>query len=183
MRSIGLIFCWILPFLLQIPSIKAENVKVAYVSDGDTFGLVDGRKIRMLGIDTPELYYEDYYAEDAKQRLKALIGGKRVALQTDAFSDDTDRYGRYLRYVHFMERDLNLQLIAEGYAKVYGKYEIERLDDYYEAEKQAKEQRLGLWQNETALARGQELLFYGLGFALLLFVAIWQTMRRIRRKS
>ncbi len=183
MPLIRAIFSWTLVLFLFLPCLKAERVKVAYVSDGDTFGLEDGRKVRMLGIDTPELYYEDYYAEEAKQRLKSLIGGKQVELQTDAFSADTDRYGRYLRYVHFMERDLNLQLIEEGYAKVYGKYRIERLDKYYEAESLAQENRLGLWQNETALARGQELLFYGLGFALLLFVAIWQTMRRIRRKS
>lgn len=166
----------------MLPLASAKPVKVAYVSDGDTFSLVDGRKIRMLGIDTPELYEDDYYAEEAKQRLKDLIAGQRVELQRDAFSADTDRYGRYLRYVHFMERDLNLQLLQEGYAKVYGRYKIERLDAYYKAEEQAKAERLGLWQKEAALATGQELLFYGLGVALILFVAIWQTMRRIRRR-
>lgn len=183
MRQKRTLFNFLIAILFIPQAVHAETVKVAYVFDGDTFSLVDGRKVRMLGIDTPELHFEDFYAEEAKERLKALIGGQRVDLEVDPISADTDRYGRYLRYVHFMERDLNLQLIEEGYAKVFGKYKIERLEAYYEAQDAARENGLGVWQAEAALEQGRELLFYGLGVALLLFVAFWQTMRRIRRKS
>lgn len=162
-------------------SLNAETVKVKYVSDGDTFVLVDGRKVRMLGIDTPELYEADFFAVEAKERLKELIAGRRVELQLDRFSADTDRYGRYLRYVHFMERDVNLQMIEEGYARAYPNYKIERLRAYQKAEGKASDAGLGLWQEKTALTSRQELLLYGIGLAFILLFAAWKAMRRIRR--
>ncbi|MFK7925589.1 MAG: thermonuclease family protein [Bacteroidia bacterium] len=177
----GKIFTIVL-LILSSFSLNAKTEKVRYVFDGDTFLMEDGRKIRMLGIDTPELSFEEFYAEEAKNRLSELISGRRVELREDKFSADTDRYGRYLRYVHFMERDVNLQLIEEGYARVFDRYKIERLGAYLDAEAVAQEEGLGLWQKEAALAQGRELLFYGLGLALILFVAFWQTMRRIRRR-
>lgn len=135
----------------------------------------------MLGIDTPELRYKDYYAVEAKERLIELIDGQKVQLQTDIISADTDRYGRILRYVHYQERDINLQMIEEGYARAYVKYKIERLPDYIEAEARAQKKQLGVWQQEASIAKGREIMFYGLGIAILLFIAFWQSMRRIRR--
>ncbi|MEL7339113.1 MAG: thermonuclease family protein, partial [Bacteroidota bacterium] len=166
---------------LMIPTIvKAERVR--YVVDGDTFVLEDGRKVRMLGIDTPELYHADYFAVEAKDRLRDLIAGKQIELQLDRFSADTDRYGRNLRYVHFMERDVNLQMIEEGYARAYPNYKIERLRQYQKAEEQASAAGIGLWQKTTALTNRQELLLYGLGLTFILLFAAWKAMRRIRRR-
>lgn len=166
----------------MIQPLFAQSQRVERVIDGDTFVLTDGRRVRMLGIDTPELRYREYYAEEASDRLRELIDGRKVVLQSDIISADTDRYGRILRYVLYQDRDINLQLIEEGYARAYVKYKIERLPDYIEAEDRARKKGLGVWQEEAAIATGRQILFYGLGLAIILFIAFWQTMRRIRKR-
>lgn len=66
---------------------------VVRVSDGDTFTLSDGRRIRLLGVDAPEI--GRCLSEEAKQRLSQLVLGKHVRLK-DISHDD---YGRILASV------------------------------------------------------------------------------------
>jgi micrococcal nuclease len=92
-----------------------EEALVAEVVDGDTVQLLDGRTVRYLGIDTPEAG-EAYFAE-ATARNRELVEGKVVELQ--AGRDDTDKYGRLLRYVYSDGVFVNAELVAQGYAKAY----------------------------------------------------------------
>lgn len=75
---------------------------VEFVYDGDTVRLADKRKIRFIGIDTPEMNYgagePECYAREAKKHLEALVMKKEVTLVAD--NEDKDRYGRLLRYVY-----------------------------------------------------------------------------------
>jgi len=123
-----------------------EQALVTSVIDGDTVELADGRRVRYLGIDTPES--GEYYAEEATARNKDLVEGKTVELQRG--DRDQDEYGRLLRYVYVDGVFVNAELIAGGYAKAY----IFEPDDRYsqilvQLEQYAKMREQGLWATES----------------------------------
>lgn len=89
------------------------GARVAYVVDGDTLRLTNGRYVRLIGIDTPE-HGRPYYLA-AKRHLDQLVTGQ-VRLVNPASTDDHDRYGRLLRYVRDGGRDTGLAQIRTGYA-------------------------------------------------------------------
>ncbi len=91
-----------------------DHVLVTRVIDGDTIVVEDGRKIRYLLIDTPELKSQDCYAEEARVYNEQLVLNKTVALQTDV--QELDKYGRTLAYVYVGKKMVNRILIEEGYA-------------------------------------------------------------------
>ena len=87
--------------------------EVGRVIDGDTFELIDGKPIRLIGIDTPEVG-EDCYSQ-ATQKLISLISGHLVYLEKDV--SETDQWGhRLLRYVYVDGLFVNEALVYEGYA-------------------------------------------------------------------
>ena len=86
---------------------------MAYVVDGDTIRLTNGKYVRLIGIDTPERGRPYYQA--AKRHLDRLVEG-RVRLVNPASTDDRDHYGRLLRYVRDGGRDTGLAQIRKGYA-------------------------------------------------------------------
>jgi micrococcal nuclease len=128
-----------------------EQALVVRVIDGDTIELSDGRHVRYLGIDTPEL--GEYYAEEATARNIELVEGKIVELQSG--KRDEDEYGRLLRYVYVDGIFVNAELVAQGYATAY----IFDPNDRYsqvlvQLEQYAKLRKRGLWgaasgNNET----------------------------------
>ena len=86
----------------------------AHVVDGDTVHLADGTKVRLLGIDAPELNQPG--GDDARSYLIHLIGKSRVVLETF----DTDRYGRVVARVLTEEgHDLCGEMVAHGYAHAH----------------------------------------------------------------
>ena len=87
--------------------------RVAYVVDGDTIRLANGKYVRLIGIDTPERGRPYYQA--AKRHLDRLVQGQ-VRLVNPAATDDRDHYGRLLRYVHDGGRDTGLAQIRKGFA-------------------------------------------------------------------
>ncbi|MGB3763008.1 MAG: thermonuclease family protein, partial [Ornithinimicrobium sp.] len=85
---------------------------VARVIDGDTVELGNGQGVRLVGIDTPERGECGF--DTATANLVRLVEGKRVRLtQPD---EDTDRYGRLLRYLNIGDVDPGLRLIKNGLA-------------------------------------------------------------------
>src|SRR3712207_1250685 len=77
-----------------------ESAVVAWVADGDTLTLTDGKRVRLLQVDTPELGSGECYSRAAASELRRLApAGAAVQLATDARLDGVDRYGRLLRYV------------------------------------------------------------------------------------
>jgi len=119
-----------------------EQALVVRVIDGDTVELADGRHVRYLGIDTPELG-EDYGAE-ASARNRELVEKKVVELQRG--KRDKDEYGRLLRYVYVDGVFVNAELVAQGYAKAYIFDPDERYSQVLvQLEQYAKMKKLGLW--------------------------------------
>ena len=92
---------------------------VARVNDGDTITLRGGGKVRLVQVDAPELT-RDCYGRAAKRTLEQLLHpDTQVRLVRDPALDDTDRYGRLLRYVLVDERDVNVELVRRGAASPY----------------------------------------------------------------
>lgn len=123
-----------------------EQALVTSVIDGDTVELADGRHVRYLGIDTPEV--GEYYGEEATARNRDLVEGRTIELQLG--TRDQDEYGRLLRYVYVDGIFVNAELVAEGYATAY----IFDPDDRYsqilvQLEQYAKMRELGLWATES----------------------------------
>jgi micrococcal nuclease len=95
---------------------------VDHVADGDTIVLAGHVTVRLVQIDTPEVYFTpECYGEQASAETKSLLHrGSLVRLERDPATSSKDVYGRLLRYV--ITRDgvnVNLQLVADGSAAPY----------------------------------------------------------------
>lgn len=117
------------------------------VVDGDTIRvMINGQSesVRIIGIDTPEPSKEQCYAQEASNRMKALIAGKDIALQRNP-AEDRDTYNRLLRYVHVNGADIGALMISEGYARSYRYFRHPRRAEYNRLEDAAKATGQGLW--------------------------------------
>ena len=119
----------LLLLLLFIPLVSfGQDTKVIRIIDGDTFEIENGDKVRMIGIDAPEL--EDEGGIESKNYLKLLIENKYVSLIKDEKNKNKDFFGRLLRYVYLEDSDINLKMIEDGYANVYTKFKFTKLKKY-----------------------------------------------------
>ena len=133
---------------------------VSQVIDGDTVDIIiNGKKtrVRLIGIDTPELNDSRQevrcLAQKASEELKKLINGKKVRLEFDATQGNKDKYDRILRYLYLENGiSINQYMIKEGYAYEYTystpyKYQ----SDYKESQQEAKNSKKGLWSNDACV--------------------------------
>ena len=74
------------------------------VIDGDTFVIEGGERVRMIGINAPEL--KDPFGVDSKTHLKKLIENKYVNLIKGNDTTDKDCFKRLLRYVYIDGSDI-----------------------------------------------------------------------------
>lgn len=130
------------------PASPTTSAVVRSVHDGDTLTLVDGRRVRLLQIDTPELGGECYSRAARTALLRLAPVGYRIELEIDPRLDRIDRYGRLLRYVHRGRANVNVELVREGAAAPYfydgarGRYAGMLLA----AARSAKSAKRGLWK-------------------------------------
>ncbi|MGZ7458245.1 thermonuclease family protein [Pseudomonas sp. Ma2-10] len=136
-------------------------VVVQRVVDGDTLRLSDGRSVRMIGLNTPELgkkgRSDEPFAVAARQRLEALVGasGRRVGLLLG--QESKDRYGRTLAHVYSADgANLEAQMLAEGLGfHVAVAPNVELVDCQQAAEHSARQARLGVWRQSPVLKAAQ----------------------------
>ena len=98
-------------------------LRIDHVADGDTVDLTNGAKVRLVQIDTPEVYFHpECYGMQASALTKRLLPpGTAVRLTHEPATDSVDSYGRLLRYVT-RRRDglnINVHLVAVGAAAPY----------------------------------------------------------------
>ena len=123
------------------------NAVVAAVIDGDTIELVDGTRVRLVQIDTPEKHVECYGDQASALTRRLIPTGTHVRIEQDPKLDQVDRYRRKLAYVWKGDEDVNLTLVRDGAAGVWffhgdrGRYAQKFLD----AAEQAHADRKGLW--------------------------------------
>jgi hypothetical protein len=119
---------------------------VKRVLDGDTILLEDGRRVRYLGINTPEL--GEPYSRRAERFNATLVRGRAVRLEFD--QEITDAYNRFLAYVYAGEEMANARLLEEGLAHALFIGPARRHNDLFlRLQGAAKMQRLGIWSGRT----------------------------------
>ncbi len=130
-------------------STGGTSARVERVVDGDTIRLTDGRRIRLVQIDAPEVSDGECYADEATAALRRLTPpGTQVQLESDPALDDHDRFGRLLRYVIADGDNVNLQLVEDGAASVWffdgdrGRY----AGRFLAAATAARAENRGLWR-------------------------------------
>ncbi len=136
---------------LPTPSLagqEREKVRVARVVDGDTIELEDGRKVRYIGIDTPETVDPkkpvQCFGREAYLENKSLVEGKEIEMERDV--SETDHYGRLLRYVWAEGVFVNEHLVREGFAHaVTFPPDVKYQELFLEAERKAREEGKGFW--------------------------------------
>lgn len=143
-------------FLCSFPALAKDPIRiiegvVTKVSDGDTIQVTDALgtkvKVRLYGIDAPEtakgIKAGQPYGAEAYEALRSKVANQTVRLDVM----DIDKYRRLVSIVWLKGRDINREMIAEGYAWAYRKYlHGTKADDYIAVEEQAHKARTGLWQ-------------------------------------
>jgi micrococcal nuclease len=131
------------------PQGPPQEARVVHVWDGDTVTLAGGQRVRLLGIDAPELEREGWPAEFLAHKSTAVLAqiilDKRVRLEYDQLR--YDQYGRLLAYLFLQDGVMvNAELVRQGLAHVYivapnTGYQEELLA----AQHEAMEARRGIW--------------------------------------
>jgi endonuclease YncB( thermonuclease family) len=118
----------------------SRTARVARIGDGDSLDLANGKRVRLVQVDAPELGEGECYARESLRELERRAPpGRRVELERDPRLDDADRYGRLLRYVAVGSRIVNVELVRSGAATPYffhgveGRYARELLTAVTEA--------------------------------------------------
>lgn len=142
-----------LPALALCPTgERLRPVEVAKVLDGDTLRLADGRSVRLIGLNTPEMARKgrpaEPYAKEARQRLQQLVdaSGGRVGLRPGR--QVNDRYGRLLAHGYDARgHNLEAALLADGlgYFVAIGP-NTDLVACHQTAERRARLAARGLWK-------------------------------------
>ena len=139
------------------------DIRVARVIDGDTLQLESGERLRLIGIDTPEMHESNKLYADSRRTKKDintikllgrkayeftrnLVEGKRVSLEFDV--EKYDRYNRLLAYVYLKDGTfLNTKIIEEGFAQPLTiPPNVKYADLFLNLYQQARLKKKGLWR-------------------------------------
>lgn len=139
-----------------------ESVTVKWVYDGDTLLLTDKRKIRLIGIDTPEVKHhkqkKQAYSAKAKEALRELLKKHNYRISLRYGPEKKDRYSRTLAHV-FTPDGINIStwLLENSFAKtLVFPPNIQLAQCYKETELEAQSRSLRIWglkQNQLLLAK------------------------------
>ena len=140
------------------------NIVVKRVVDGDTLVLASGERVRLIGIDTPEIHESDKLYRDSKrsqqsvagikemgrysyQFTKDLVEGKTVSLEFDV--ERQDKYERLLAYVYLKDGTfVNAEIIKQGYASLMTyPPNVKYADLFLKLYQEARENKRGLWKD------------------------------------
>jgi len=140
-----------------------SDVSVKRAVDGDTLLLSSGERVRLIGIDTPEMHESNKLQRDSQrsgqdastiQKLgrlsyeftRNLVEGKRVSLEFDA--EKYDKYKRLLAYVYLKDGTfVNAEIVKQGYASLMSiPPNVKYADLFQQLYREARENRRGLWR-------------------------------------
>jgi micrococcal nuclease len=150
-----------------LPSARQWTVTVTEVVDGDTmdvrFENGSTGRVRLLGVDTPEVHVENDpaefegipeteagaawlagWGENASEFARTQLAGETVTVSLDPAADRRGSYGRLLVYIEQDGELFNRQLLARGYARYYDA-PLTRAEEFQRIERRAREMDVGLW--------------------------------------
>lgn len=144
---------WVLVALLDLAapaachaSLPADSTCiVASVHDGDTLRCTDGTRVRLTGIDAPELD-QGAFGVASRDGLRALVArGDTIRLELDV--QPADRYGRTLAYVWTGDTLVNDAMLEAGLAQLLTyPPNVRYVDRFTATQRRAREARRGLWE-------------------------------------
>jgi endonuclease YncB( thermonuclease family) len=128
---------------------RPPTAVITRVVDGDTVELDNGKTVRLIGIDTPEVYGgTECGGAQASAYMERIATGRRVSVRTDPTQDTYDRYGRLLAYLDAGGRDLGEAVLRAGWARVYVYDQpFRRLAAYRHAGSAARGGDRGIWSS------------------------------------
>lgn len=135
-------------------SIRTLEGVAKKIVDGDTVTVVTTEstklRVRLYGIDAPEIRHGRHsrqpYGQDAKRVLEDKVLGRRIILEIH----HVDRYNRVVGIIRIGSRNINEEMVVEGLAWAYREYlKGPYVSEFIEAERRAREKRLGLWMQYT----------------------------------
>ena len=145
------------------PESRYADIYVRRVVDGDTLELQGGERVRLIGIDTPEVHESEKLHRDARRSrqdiraikamgerswefTKGLAEGKAVRLEFDV--EKRDRYGRFLAYVYLADGTfLNAKIVEGGYASLMTfPPNVKYANLFLRLYREARQNRRGLWK-------------------------------------
>jgi micrococcal nuclease len=131
-----------------LPGQQISHCVVGRIVDGDTFRCRDGRRVRLIGIDSPEQGQRPYAAKARAALLRMAPPGTALRLEGDVSTGD--RYGRLLAYAWVDSQLVNEALILEGWAVQYTvPPNVKYADRLGRAQKEARALGRGLWSERT----------------------------------
>jgi micrococcal nuclease len=140
-----------------------SQVRVLEAIDGDTIKLSNGKLLRYIGLDTPEvrlkkgaefIYSPQPFALEAKEYNRKLVEGKLVRIEFDL--EKQDQYGRLLGYCFVDDVMINAKLIEEGYAVIYTRPpNVKYAELFISLQSQARQQNKGLWGSYKVIDQAQ----------------------------
>src|SRR5207253_891301 len=137
------------------------TVQVQRVVDGDTLRLSDGRSVRMIGLNTPELgkrgRSDEPFAVAARKRLEVLVSESDGRLGLLLGQESKDHYGRTLAHMYGANgANLEAQLLAEGLGyQVAIAPNVDFVGCQQAAERSARQAGVGLWRQSSVLKADQ----------------------------
>jgi micrococcal nuclease len=154
----GLILVALLAAFLNPPEPGVTSGELEFVQrvvDGDTLLLGTGERVRLLGVNTPETVHPkkavEAFGKEASAFTKRIVEGKLVRLEFDPVAnrrtDGKDKYSRTLAYVFLQDgTHLNAEIIRQGYGfAVSSSPPLKYQNEFGRLEREAREQRRGLW--------------------------------------
>ncbi|MBN1635901.1 MAG: thermonuclease family protein [Deltaproteobacteria bacterium] len=122
--------------------------EVVKVYDADTIEIRDGTKIRLIGVDAPEVespYRQaESYGVESKSYLTKMLLGKKVRIVVG--EQPYDKYGRTLAFIYLDDTLINGRIIKDGWARAYRYYDFPFKELFITYEKQARAKGLGMWE-------------------------------------
>jgi len=119
------------------------------VVDADTI-ILNGEKIRLYGIDAPETEQNCYVNKEAwpcgkqaTEYLKKLLEEAPIPSLLCEISSQ-DRYGRSIGVCYIGDKNINRDLVENGWALAYREYSR----DYIQNENLASKRKIGVWQGD-----------------------------------
>ncbi len=139
------------------------TAQVKRIVDGDTLVLTDKSKVRLIGINTPELgHYQNLsepFALQARQFVaQQLEKNKKIKLKFAA--DKKDRYGRLLAHVFLSNgKNLNAMLVKNGLASaIVVPPNLKLTDCYFKLEQQARKKKKNMWSGDVFSYQNADIL-------------------------
>lgn len=178
------------------------EVELVEAVDGDTAKFkMNGKQItvRFLGINTketvhPEIGEEEWGKEASDFTKEKLKNATKIELEFDDIADKKDKYDRYLAWIWIDDELLQNLLVENGLAETYmlqNNYKYAGI--LQESEEIAKNNKLGIWSEETSeignnknqsqLIENNNLLYTMIGISIILIISIFNIAHNRKKRK